>query len=1196
MSTGLMRMALAWLLVGCFSAAAANGAQAAPAAISDDDFVVVSGPASPRVAMALRHEGGALSLTVDVAADRSDGTGTSLSVGLAADKKVMLATRDAQVTLTKGLARYTFSIPDAALVNQEAGWRKLRLAMAASWSDGPLGQERRRERYRHLGSGAAHRGLASSETEWAPLDLEEYAKAVADRKARIAISFQQPMDGKATIVIEDHEGKRVRNLIGGEAIAKGPQSITWDGLDDAGQVVTPGTYRWRSIHHPGVTPQHLFSFCADPGSNHSSFCSAAANGELTFFAAPLTEGGFAMISLDKAGNLVRGYNYTFGLGLDRAEIAADAKYVYVAHDGGKWGQQVDRRKPDWKTTYDLTLERFEIASGNLSEFPGGRKFVTVASTEVGPGSAGNRPDRVGLQGMALLDGKLYISDSHSQSLLVVDAASGEKTRQVKLENPGTVAADGTRLLAASGADIVRVNPASGAATVVIRSAGKPQGIAVDGGGAIYVSDGASHSVKVFTADGKSIRTLGKPGGPYVGPYDGQRMISPAGLALGANGWLWVTEHGRWTPKRLAAYDAQTGKVTKELFGPTAYGASGGGFDAEDHSRWIGLDTLWTLDFERKTAMPQGILRSSRAELPGATHYQFLHQDGRTFVIALSGATSIYELQPGGALKALAMVGSVHRYCFALDWNPPKAFIDAFNKAYPNRKKYVAGEIAEKGPGVLWVDRSGDGAMQADELEFSTSVENFAGAYWGNDFHDLSLRLPANVAGKRVLVTLTPSGYYPGGAPKYPSLNEACLAGKPIDLAENEVETAVDRFGGMVVNSDPVMKSFAPDGRLQWTYPNRWSGVHGSHQAPLPQVGQLQGALFFTGMAPLDEQADVFVMNGNHGRFFVMTSDGLYLDEMFKDVRLGGAVDAYMIGGECFGGTFGKSAKDGNYYLQAGGNEYRVFRLDGLREAKRLKGDLAVTAAQVVAAERNLARQAAQATSPKTAEIPFVPKPPAIDGKDDDWQGPPTVQWDKSGQFAVKVRAAWDQANLYLYYAVSDPSPWVNGGKDWQSLFKSGDSIDLQLGTNPDASPTRSAAAPGDLRLLVAPMGDRNVAVLYRHRLAGAKDPVVFQSPWRSEKVDSVRMLDEAKIAVIRSGNQYTVELAIPLAALGLTVPQDKTFRADFGVLFGDAEGKMTGLRSYWSNQNTGLVSDVPGEILLTPNLWGTVHFDREGSR
>ena len=157
-----------------------------------------------------------------------------------------------------------------------------------------------------------------------------------------------------------------------------------------------------------------------------------------------------------------------------------------------------------------------------------------------------------------------------------------------------------------------------------------------------------------------------------------------------------------------------------------------------------------------------------------------------------------------------------------------------------------------------------------------------------------------------------------------------------------------------------MTAFAPDGRLLWTFPNRWTGVHGSHNAPLPETGVMQGTLFFLGRAPLDEQSDVLVINGNHGRFFVVTSDGLYLDEMFKDVRMGTSIDATLIGGECFGGFFGRSAPDGRYYLQSGHTDYRIFRLDGLDQVRRTQGMFQVTPEQAVAAANNQTRAVATA--------------------------------------------------------------------------------------------------------------------------------------------------------------------------------------------------------------------------------------------
>ena len=167
--------------------------------------------------------------------------------------------------------------------------------------------------------------------------------------------------------------------------------------------------------------------------------------------------------------------------------------------------------------------------------------------------------------------------------------------------------------------------------------------------------------------------------------------------------------------------------------------------------------------------------------------------------------------------------------------------------------------------------------------------------------------------------------------------------------------------------------------------------------------------------------------------------------------------------------------------------------------------------------------------------------------------------------------------------------------DWQALFKTGDGVDLQLGTDPDAKPNRGAPVPGDLRLFIAPSGTNNIAVLYRHRVPGAKptDGVVFQSPWRSEKVDVVRKLDSAKITVHRESNQYRVDVVVPLAELGLTGVAGKKLRGDFGVIYGDAEGTIDIFRNYWSNKSTGLVNDVPGEIMLTPNLWSEITFGTE---
>ena len=81
--------------------------------------------------------------------------------------------------------------------------------------------------------------------------------------------------------------------------------------------------------------------------------------------------------------------------------------------------------------------------------------------------------------------------------------------------------------------------------------------------------------------------------------------------------------------------------------------------------------------------------------------------------------------------------------------------------------------------------------------------------------------------------------------------------------------------------------------------------------------------------------------------------------------------------------------------------------------------------------------------------------------------------------------------------------------------------------------------------------------------------------------------DDAEIKVTRKTGNYMADLGIPRASLGLDA-NNVTLKADFGVTFGDAGGTETQLRSYWANPATMLVDDIPGEIMLHPNLWGTL--------
>jgi hypothetical protein len=1129
-----------------------------------------------------------------------------IQLGVAAAGERSLANLDASVTRDGLDVWFTFPIKPGEVIRSPEDWQHLRLAAQVTWLDGVQGLPRQVERFGTTDAAAAHAPLPSSD-QWDACHLSDYVARVQSSE-RIVLAIDQPMTGKWTVVVDDAQGRRVRTLAAGAAVERGVQELEWDGLDDFGRLVSPGAYTWRSVHHPGIRPQYLMGFGNgdEPGlapllSNHGWFLAACTNSQNVFLAAPITEGGCSMIALDAAGRFQRDFRQAHGTGYMGVAVAADERHFYAVHDGMLRHERINKNRGDWATANFISLTRYDVATGNYAPY-GKSQFEQVVEYEYGPGSDNpNTQSEVSLAGMVLLNGELIISARSEQALLALDPATGKITRKMPLAKPGALATDGRQLLAVSGEQVLRVDPATGQGKVLIKESPlKPAGLAIDASGRVYVSDRQSHTVRVFKPDGKPDKAIfGEPGGAYQGPFIAQRLVKPAGLAVFGDR-LWITED-RVNPKRASAWDMASRQVVVQKFGNPPYGGPSSGMDPLRSTRWLGLGCVWELDYSAQTARPVSILQKDAGHfgglLPLLQSYRFVHQDGRTFLLGSGKANVVSELMPDGSLRDLALISSPHLLLYAMNWKRVEAFCQPLEKLFPQAKfedKYAKSEF--RGIGVLWVDRNGDGLLQAEEFEFGPAGTSLAIGSWGGVFHDLTMRVPMTRAdGSRALITLKPDGYLSGGAPNYPTLASALSAAVPVDMGPLPAtavqnlhqELALDQFGTLVVKSDPFMVGLGADGRVRWQYANRWSNVHGSHRAPLPSIGQMQGTISFLGLASLDEQGDVTVLNGNHGRFFVMTTDGFYLDEMFRDVRMGGANDDLHVGGEPFGGSFARGS-DGGYYLQTGGNGFRIYQLHGLDQIKRQQGTVTVEAPTLLALARQARESQAAENTAVRALIRRAAKAFKIDGNPDEWPAA-NVSWSREGQFPVSVRCAYDDANLYLFYDVRDDSPWLNGGSDWTTLFKTGDSVDLQLGTDPAASPRRRDPAPGDLRLLVAPFQGKNTAVLYRYKSPGSTQSVTFTSPWRAVTVDSVTVLESAQIAVKTRGNGYVVEMAVPLKDLGLKPAGE--LRGDFGALYGDAAGQVISLRSFWSNRHTALVNDVPGEIMLQPDAWGALSFE-----
>ena len=259
----------------------------------------------------------------------------------------------------------------------------------------------------------------------------------------------------------------------------------------------------------------------------------------------------------------------------------------------------------------------------------------------------------------------------------------------------------------------------------------------------------------------------------------------------------------------------------------------------------------------------------------------------------------------------------------------------------------------------------------------------------------------------------------------------------------------------------------------------------------------------------------------------------------------------------------------------------------MEKSGRFSGKLTITAGDAALAAAAQPDDGAVATVQKPPiTIRWRDTPPTIDGDLGDWDMAYAAEI-PLGQGRIATAAlARDADTLYMAWQVHDDSPLKNQGGNWQTLFLTGNCVDLMLATDPKAPATRATAAAGDLRMLLSVFQDKPVAVLYRPVVPGTAKPVQLMAA----RIDRIDLLEQAKVAVKRTAESYTIEAAIPLAALGLPASGLDTLRGDLGVISSDAAGRDRVERTYHFNRHTEMTADLTTEATLQPAEWGTVRF------
>uniref|UniRef100_E6Q088 NHL repeat containing protein n=1 Tax=mine drainage metagenome TaxID=410659 RepID=E6Q088_9ZZZZ len=1080
--------------------------------------------------------------------------------------------------------------------------------------------------------------------------------AVADAGPHppIPVRFTLRAPGYVTLVIEDAQGNRVRNLVSDTWFPAGENVAWWDGSDDLSRdedaaghgqyripthFLPPGQYHVRGLVHQQIDLRYEFSLYTggNPAwdtvdgkggwlTNHTPPSAALfvpagegpVNMPLVFLGSYTSEGGSGLAWVDLTGKKQGGRGWVGGAwtaapfpARDSGSLADKSVYAYVgaawsADGGNPQHPQAVVRLTGLTLHADRTLAPYHYDPGATLAFRGNH----------------TQPywnDQMG--GLAVYNRLLAYSLTKMNRLVLEDADTGAIVDTISLDSPRGVAFDHAgRLLVLSGVRLLRYDvrhqpgesraEVGQAQTVITSGLEDPAGITLDDSGNVYISDhGSSHQVKIYNPEGRLERIIGHPGTPKAGPYDPLHMNDPAGMAVDSEGHLWVTEDD-YQPKRVSVWNQQ-GQLLRAFYGPARYGG-GGVVDGADptHFYYNGMDfrVNWQSGTNQLSSVPFLIPNEDMllpiggaAQLPTfCVPYTPVHWQGNLYFsnsyqnLATTGVPvgCVFEMIQG-VLHPVAAMGRANQW--------PLLATERYRSLWPAGVSQTS--MAPQDSVLFsWSDRNGNGEVDPNEL---TLVKSITGSI--TMMPDMSL-LNADVNGN--VTQYSPASWTAEHAPIYDLAHARAIASGAQLPREDGGGQALLAAHGVVMTTAPLPFSMYGVGGVdfsghRWSYPSLWPGLHIGHVAPIANhrgeliaTTQLLGGLVDP---PGENVGQLWAINGNTGDVYLFTADGLYVTQLFQDVRTGQPwkmpvaqrnmlLNGVSLHDENFFPSITQTP-DGKVYLDDGGRTSLV-RLDGLDTLRALDAPpvtittdtLKMCASYEQGAE--LARQKLDGSKELRVAMKSALDLANLNStlNSAEWvvidERVNQVGWSQIPN-VTEGALATAGGRLYAAYRSEDANLLKNSGTIPDAPFKTGGALDLMIGTNPAANPNRSGPVAGDLRLLVYLVNGEPRATLYRAVVPGTARPVPFSSPWQTIYLDQV--VDVTKdLQFVQQGGNYA--FSIPLSVLGLRPRPGERIRADIGVLRGD--GQQTTERVYWSNKATNITSDVPSEAELTPNLWG----------
>ncbi|NQT18439.1 MAG: hypothetical protein HQ592_01950, partial [Planctomycetes bacterium] len=749
-----------------------------------------------------------------------------------------------------------------------------------------------------------------------------------------------------------------------------------------------------------------------------------------------------------------------------------------------------------------------------------------------------------------------VMEATSNFVAVVDIKTMKVVKTLEIKTPGRIMAvkDDLFYIFSERSKILKLDPNTGGTSVFLKDLEDCRVMASDKDGNVYVAKlGKDNQILKYSPEGKLLLKIGKKGGRVrLGPWDPSGMNNAWGLGVDAKDRIWVAECDI-VPRRMSAWDINTGKFVKEYLGPTHYGGSGGSVNPRDPSLVVSEGGEFRIDPE-----------TGQSKLIGIITQEVFH-----------GLSRFCEGANGKQYFTASFNGRV--------WGPgvPRQ-IRIWERIGDGQYKYRAVIRPTGNKTYFWADANDDEEEQPEEI--TTLPVQYTLSGYNNWSMNLNTDLTFYGSHKTNGIQVKVKGFTACNAPIYDLENA-----KELPPTTNCTLSSPDNR--LILSCGEGNNYFhcydVETGKKLWTYPNTFTGVHGSHGAPGPSRGLIRGAFGIIGNAQMpDPIGALWVINTNVGEWHALTEDGYYLTPLFQgksnkrewpEKAVPGAVMDNCpsgLGGEDFGGS-AIQGKDGNLYLASGKVAFWNVEVVGLDTVKTLaQGSVTITASESVMAQVQRGRELQAIAKYKT--LTLKEHTPKFTGSIGDFKGAKRISYQKESESSVTSVASYDDKNLYLGWDVKDTTPWINGADEPAYMYSSGDTVDFQIGTDPNAAKGRGTPIAGDLRLSIGLFDNKPAAVIYRKVVVqgGRKTPKTFSSGVIKEHImESVEVLEDATIEVkVRADGRnkgYTVEAAIPLATLGLEIKTGLKLIADFGVTHSDPNGQDTNLRTFWSNQATG---------------------------